>query len=135
MRVYIEAGREGYTPDQVGELIRALEEFDEGTRAYLKHDGGYTYGGIRRDSITEEECEDDEERNQEEKAWVRVHAQADPRGWFSNRAGHHRGNTGMGAVPFLLPASELGNLHPGGPERRTQIKFHCAYGPARGGTH
>ena len=42
----------GYAPDQirhtmtVGELIDALREFDEDAQVYLRHDGGYTYGGI-----------------------------------------------------------------------------------------
>ena len=30
----------------VGELIAYLEDFDEDTEVYLKHDKGYTYGGI-----------------------------------------------------------------------------------------
>ena len=52
MRLFINAHRAGYAPEQiqhtmtVGELIAALEEFDEDTLVFLKHDGGYTYGGI-----------------------------------------------------------------------------------------
>ena len=52
MKLYINANRTGYAPDQirhtmtVGELIDALREFDEDAQVYLKHDGGYTYGGI-----------------------------------------------------------------------------------------
>ena len=52
MKLYINANRTGYSPCQiqhtmtVSELIAALEEFDENTLVYLKHDGGYTYGGI-----------------------------------------------------------------------------------------
>ena len=50
--VYISANREGYGIDQVrhtmtvGELIAYLEQFDEDAQVYLRHDGGYTYGGI-----------------------------------------------------------------------------------------
>ena len=52
MKLYINANRTGYAPDQirhtmtVGELIDALREFDEDAQVYLRHDGGYTYGGI-----------------------------------------------------------------------------------------
>ena len=52
MKLYINANRTGYSPCQiqhtmtVGELIAALEEFDEDTPVFLKHDSGYTYGGI-----------------------------------------------------------------------------------------
>ena len=52
MKLYINANRAGYAPDQirstmtVGELIAALGAFDEDTPVYLRHDGGYTYGGI-----------------------------------------------------------------------------------------
>ena len=57
MKLYINANRAGYTPDQihrtmtVGELIAALGEFDEDTPVYLKHVGGYTYGGITWNDI------------------------------------------------------------------------------------
>ena len=50
--LYINAEREGYGIDQirntmtVGELICYLEQFDEDTPVYLKHDRGYTFGGI-----------------------------------------------------------------------------------------
>ena len=52
MKVFINANRNGYAPDQVGrtmtvaELIAALEDLPEDAPVYLKHDGGYTYGGI-----------------------------------------------------------------------------------------
>ena len=52
MKLFINANRAGYSPDQVrrtmtvAELIAALEEFDPDSPVYLKHDGGYTYGGI-----------------------------------------------------------------------------------------
>ena len=46
MKLYINANRTGYAPDQirhtmtVGELIDALREFDEDAQVYLRHDGG-----------------------------------------------------------------------------------------------
>ena len=43
----------------VGELIAALEQFDEDAPVFLKHDGGYTYGGISWGDL-EEGDEDDE---------------------------------------------------------------------------
>lgn len=52
MKLFINAKRNGYSPDQAGrtmtvaELIAALEEFDPDSPVYLKHDGGYTYGSI-----------------------------------------------------------------------------------------
>ena len=50
--LYINAVREGYEIDQirhtmtVGQLMNWLEQFDEDTPVYLKHDQGYTYAGI-----------------------------------------------------------------------------------------
>lgn len=52
MKVFINANRNGYAPDQVrhtmtvAELIAILEELPGDAPVYLKHDGGYTYGGI-----------------------------------------------------------------------------------------
>ena len=63
--LYINAVREGYEIDQirhtmtVGQLMNWLEQFDEDTPVYLKHDRGYTYGGITEDKF--EESEDEEE--------------------------------------------------------------------------
>lgn len=63
--LYINAQREGYGIDQVrhtmtvGELIRYLEDFDEDTPVYLKHDNGYTYGGIRWNSFEDDVTEDE----------------------------------------------------------------------------
>ena len=37
----------------VGELIAARGAFDEDTPVYLRHDGGYTYGGITWDDLEE----------------------------------------------------------------------------------
>ena len=44
----------------VGELIDYLEQFDEDAQVYLRHDGGYTYGGITWTDF-EESYEDDSE--------------------------------------------------------------------------
>ena len=66
MKLFINASRTGYSPDQigstmtVGELIEYLEQFDYATPVYLKHDGGYTYGGINERDF-EDDYEDDEE--------------------------------------------------------------------------
>ena len=66
MKLFINAHCAGYAPEQirhtmtVGELIAALEQFDEDTPVFLKHDGGYTYGGISWNDI-EEDCSNDED--------------------------------------------------------------------------
>ena len=63
--IKIEAQREGYALNQitstmtVGELIAYLEQFDEDTKVYLSHDGGYTYGGIRAKDIEEDWYDED----------------------------------------------------------------------------
>ena len=65
--VYINANREGYGIDQVrrtmtvGELIDALREFDEDAQVYLRHDGGYTYGGITEWCFEDGELDEEEE--------------------------------------------------------------------------
>ena len=64
-RLMIQAIRESYGKDDVrtmtvGELIAALEEFDEEMPVILSHDSGYTYGGIRYDLMEEEGDEEDE---------------------------------------------------------------------------
>lgn len=70
MKLYINANRTGYSPDQirstmtVAQLIAALEEFPEDAKVYLKHDNGYTYGGISWNDL-EEDWSDEE--NLEEK--------------------------------------------------------------------
>ena len=67
MKLYINAHRTGYAPDQirhtmtVAELIAALEYFPEDAPVYLKHDNGYTYGGISWGDIEEDWSEDDPE--------------------------------------------------------------------------
>ena len=71
--LYINAEREGYAIDQirntmtVGELICYLEQFDEDTPVYLKHDRGYTFGAIKESRFEDEEVEgdDDEETDDE----------------------------------------------------------------------
>ena len=58
--IYITAMREGYAIDQirrtmtVAELISALEELPEDAPVYLKHDNGYTYGGISWNDLEED---------------------------------------------------------------------------------
>ena len=65
--VYISANREGYGIDQVrhtmtvGELIAYLEQFDEDAQVYLKHDDGYTYGGITEGRFEENYGEDNDD--------------------------------------------------------------------------
>lgn len=64
--LFINGKRNGYDIDQcgrtltVGELIAALEQFDEDTPVYLFNDGGYTYGSITEEDMWTEEREDEE---------------------------------------------------------------------------
>ena len=54
--LFIDANREGYEPSQVYETLTVGELADtfaaiadqrgENVKVYLRHDGGYTYGGI-----------------------------------------------------------------------------------------
>ena len=65
-KLIIQAMRESYGQDDVrtmtvGELIAALEEFDEDTPVILSHDSGYTYGGIRYELMEEQYDEEEEE--------------------------------------------------------------------------
>ena len=66
MKLYINAHRTGYAPEQirhtmtVAELIAALEEFPEDAPVYLKHDNGYTYGGINWNDLEEDWSEDED---------------------------------------------------------------------------
>lgn len=63
--LYIDAQREGYGIDQirntmtVGELIAYLEQFDADTPIYLRHDRGYTYGGITENRFDDEELDEE----------------------------------------------------------------------------
>ena len=65
MKLFINANRTGYAPDQishtmtVSELIAALEELPEDAPVYLKHDNGYTYGGITWQDLEEDWSEDE----------------------------------------------------------------------------
>ena len=67
MKLYINAHRTGYVPERirhtmtVAELIAALEDFPEDAPVYLKHDNGYTYGGINFSDLEEDWSEDDPE--------------------------------------------------------------------------
>lgn len=62
--VIIDATREGYSTEQVRntmtvkELIDILSEYDDDAKVYLSHDNGYTYGGIRYGSFSEQETEE-----------------------------------------------------------------------------
>ena len=64
--LYIDAQREGYGLDQVrhtmtvGDLIDYLSQFDEEAQVYLRHDGGYTYGGVTMHSFEEDSPEEEE---------------------------------------------------------------------------
>ena len=76
MKLVINVVREGYGTDQVretmtvGELIEALQEYDEDAPVYLGNDsrsyGWYTYGGITWDKLCEVEEEDEEEDEEDE---------------------------------------------------------------------
>ena len=65
MKLDINANRIGYAPDQirstmtVAELMAALEEFPEDAPVYLRHDNGYTYGGITWQDLEEDWSEDE----------------------------------------------------------------------------
>ncbi|MEA5015012.1 MAG: hypothetical protein VB099_10665 [Candidatus Limiplasma sp.] len=64
--LYIDAKREGYGVDQirrtmtVSELTDYLQQFGEDTPVYLRHDRGYTYGGITVNSFEDEEISEEE---------------------------------------------------------------------------
>ena len=67
---FIDAEREGYDPSQVyetttlGELAEvfalAADRKGEDVRVYLRHDGGYTYGGITSEQLEVGEVEEEE---------------------------------------------------------------------------
>lgn len=67
--LFIEGRRNGYNPAQCGDtmtvaqLMAYLEQFDEDTPVFLKHDNGYTYGNI--DDYSFEEYDEDEEGGEE----------------------------------------------------------------------
>ena len=66
MKVFIAANRTAYTPEDVEhtltvrDVIDALSDYPDDTPVYLKHDGGYTYGGITWTDF-EEDYEDGSE--------------------------------------------------------------------------
>lgn len=70
LAMFIDAERTGYAPDQVGrtmtvgELAEAFaliaEREGEDVKVYLRHDGGYTYGGLNLEYAEIEEIEEDE---------------------------------------------------------------------------
>ena len=69
--LFINAERQGYAIDQirntmtVGELISCLEQFEEDTPVYLKHDRGYTFGGIAWNSFEDETLDGDSDAGEE----------------------------------------------------------------------
>lgn len=74
--LFIDAERTGYTPSQVyststvGELARTFsrlsDEYGCDMPVYLRHDGGYTYGGINGMAINVEDCDDLDDEDEEE---------------------------------------------------------------------
>lgn len=67
MRLFIEANRSGYKPEQCGktltvaELIQELQGYDEDAKVYLSNDGGYTYGSLNTFGISEDWGDEEEE--------------------------------------------------------------------------
>ena len=67
MKLFINAKRNGYNPEQAGrtmtvaELIAALEEFSPDAQVYLKHDGGYSFGSITPFDLVDGTDEEDAE--------------------------------------------------------------------------
>lgn len=59
--IEIKALRTGYSVEQVsctmtvGDLIAALQQFDEDLPVYLNHDNGYTFGPVLEENIEETE--------------------------------------------------------------------------------
>lgn len=59
--LFINGKKNGYDMKQcgktltVGELIAALQEYEEDMPVYLNHNGGYTYGSIIENDIYESE--------------------------------------------------------------------------------
>ena len=69
----IDGRRTGYTIEQVydmtmtvGQLIEALQDYDEDMPVLLNNDNGYTYGEITWSSFREEEEELDDDDEDEE---------------------------------------------------------------------
>lgn len=64
--ITLETKRTGYSIDQVvdrtmtvGELISALQEYDDDTLIVISNDNGYTFGEIDHNSIDEVEQDED----------------------------------------------------------------------------
>lgn len=75
--VKIDAKRDAYGVDDiihktftVGDLIGALEDFDEDTKVILSHDNGYTYGAITMRRINLESDGEDEEEYDEDDEYL-----------------------------------------------------------------
>lgn len=70
--ILINANRSGYSIDQirdtmtVSDLISYLEQFESEDKVYLKHDGGYTYGGITYRDFEEKYVDSDGEEHDED---------------------------------------------------------------------
>ena len=66
MKILINAHRNGYSSEGCGktltvkELKELLEDFEDDTEIFLKHDGGYTYGSINANDFENEEEEEEE---------------------------------------------------------------------------
>lgn len=71
MKLFFDARREGYSPDQIcstmtaGELMDFLSQYDEDIPIYTTHDNRYTYGGIREDMFSEV-CSDENDNDEED---------------------------------------------------------------------
>lgn len=70
--VCLNTTRTGYSPDQigntmtVGELIGALQDFDEDTPVYFRNDNGYTYGRLNWETVESMEVEDNDDYDEDE---------------------------------------------------------------------
>ena len=72
--LFIDAKREGYTPSQVYEtctvgdladrLSRIASNYGDDTQVYLRHDNGYTYGGLTDWSFNVDEWDEDDEEEE-----------------------------------------------------------------------
>ncbi len=65
--IFIDAERQGYSTNQIQntmtvlELMAYLDQFDEDTEVYLRHDRGYTYGGITQNSFSDDYVDSDKD--------------------------------------------------------------------------
>ena len=64
-RLFINANRNGYSPDQCGptmtvfELLDKLQDYKNDTLVYLSNDNGYTYGSITESDFLDVEDNDE----------------------------------------------------------------------------